>query len=191
MLTLDDVNFKMLKGSVLQKKNDPEILYTIASRGKTYVEIGTRWGGSAIIAGLAGCEVHCIDHWEYPGKQPRDQTTMQDVSDNWAHAELATAKLFMYQQRHPPWPEAIEDRRFDIGMIDGQHYVKEIAQDWEAMKLRVDKYILFHDLLIHWEVREVFAEAAEDPRWEIWDPPTESQFGVLKCVRSKVGMALA
>jgi hypothetical protein len=164
----------MVHGEALLKFQDPEAIYTIASRGKTYVEIGTRWGGSAIVAGLAGCEVHCIDPWEYPGKQLAYRTTPHHVRENWVYAGLDPDKLFLYQQRHPPWPEAIKDRVFDVGMIDGAHEREQVQLDWEGMKSHVSKYVLFHDISKN-VVNKVFLEA----EWDALELPFKSQFGVL------------
>lgn len=171
----------MVRGSAFQKFQDPEVIYTIASRGKTYVEIGTRWGGSAVVAGLAGCEVHCIDPWDYPEKPLRERTAPEDVRNNWAAFGLDPEKLFLYQQRHPPWPEAIKNKFFDIGMIDGAHTEEECQEDWDGMILHVTRYVLFHDAVSKIDtVGKIFMIAAAEPQWEIMELPFESQFGILR-----------
>jgi len=169
----------MVRGEALLKFQDPEVIYTIASKGKTYIEIGTRWGGSAIVAGLAGCEVHCIDPWEYPDKPPSRQTTPEDVKANWISAGLDPSKLFLYQQRHPPWPEAIKNRVFDIGMIDGAHELDQILLDMDGMMAHVSGYILFHDIS-KGVVNDVFLEA----EWDVLELPFKNQFGVLHATNS-------
>ena len=171
----------MSRGNAFLGHHDPGVIYEIASRGKTYVEIGTRWGGSAIVAGLAGCEVHCIDPWEYPEKRIPDQTTLEDVRNNWKHAGLDPYKLRLHQNRHPPWPEAIQEMNFDIGMIDGEHTEEQCRLDWEGMKAHVSKYVLFHDISKS-AVRKVFLAAVEEPEWEFAEPllGIGSQFGILK-----------
>ena len=188
MITLEELNAKMVHGSALQRLEDPAVIYDIASRGKTYVEIGTRWGGSAIVAGIAGCEVYCIDPWEYPNKSPRDQTTPEHVRKNWDNAGLLPERLHLYQQKHPPWPEEINDRMFDIGMIDGSHRYEQVNWDWKAMRTRITLYILFHD--IHKKYGKyagantsagfVFEEASMAKEWETIELSFESQFGILK-----------
>ena len=184
MVTIDELNAKMTYGDVRQKFEDPAVIFEIASRGKTYVEIGTRFGGSAIAAGLAGCEVHCIDHFEYPNKQPDDQSTPEMVMRNWENAGIDLDKLHIYQQRHPPWPQAIEDQKFDIGMIDGTHTEEACRLDWEAMRARINGYILFHDIRgdtgNNTSPGIVFANAAEDAEWEVVELPFKSLFGILK-----------
>ena len=179
MITLKELNSRMVRGEALLKFQDPEVIYTIASKGKTYVEIGTRWGGSAIVAGLAGCEVHCIDPWEYPGKLLYDRTTPLDVRENWSYAGLDPEKLFLYQQKHPPWPEAIGDRIFDVGMIDGAHEREQVQLDWEGMKSHVSGYVLFHDIS-----KIVIEQVCLSTGWEILGLPFKSQFGVLRAPNS-------
>ena len=169
----------MVRGEALLKFQDPEVIYTIASKGKTYVEIGTRWGGSAIVAGLAGCEVHCIDPWKYPGKHLADRTTPLDVMENWAYAGLDPDKLFLYQHKHPPWPKAIKDRVFDVGMIDGAHELEQVQLDLDGMMPHVSGHILLHDISKD-VVKMVFLEAG----WEATELPFKSQFGVLHAPNS-------
>lgn len=190
MITLEELNAKMIRGGALMKFQDPEVLFEIASRGKTYVEIGTRWGGSAIVAGLAGCEVHCIDPWEYPNKHLDDQTTPADVRENWKNAGLDPYKLFIHQQRHPPWPEVIKYQNFHIGMIDGAHTEKQVKLDWEAMKEHITKYVLFHD--IHKRIPEfretspgvVFQRAGEETDWTPVELDLDHQYGILRAPSS-------
>ncbi len=186
MLTVADINAMMPVGNVLMNESfdDPQVLFEIASRGETYVEIGTRWGGSAIIAGLAGCEVHCIDAFEYPTRNAFLVGTPEDVTKNWINAGLNTDKLHIYKQKHPPFPEEITDNVFDVGLIDSEHFWQQCDMDWKALRMRVMKYVLFHDIGVD-AVMGVFEEAALETEWEIEELSLESQFGILKrCVPS-------
>ena len=176
MITLEKLNGMMTRGDAAMGGYDPELLFQIASQGKTYVEIGTKFGGSAIVAGLAGCEVHCIDHWEYPDRDPQTAPTPEYVLENWISAGLDPKKLRLYIHRHPPWPKALEHRMFDIGLIDGSHQEDACRKDWEEMRLHVTKYILFHDFNPqHPGVYKAFLEAAEDSEWQ----PIAHQYGIL------------
>ena len=175
MITLQVLNRKMIHGRAAMTKNDPEFLFSIALQGKTYVEIGTKWGGSALVAGMAGCEVHCIDPWEYPGRP--NPAKPEYVRANWINAGLDPAKLFLHQQRHPPWPEAIKGCMFDIGLIDGSHTEEAALMDFEGMRQHVTKYILFHDFDYHHEgVQKAFWKAEENPVWN----RVGHQYGVLR-----------
>ncbi len=157
------------------RRHDPEVLYEIVSRGKTYVEIGTMWGGSAVVAGLAGCEVHCIDPWI-------KSVSPNDVMANWVNSGLEPEKLFLHEQHHPPWPAVIHNGVFDIGLIDGNHKDPQPQLDWDGIKLHVSKYILFHDIDSYPGIEKVFREAAEADEWEIagLGMGTDHQFGILR-----------
>jgi len=189
MLSLEELKDKIAVGAPEQSGRDTELLYDVVSRGGTYVEIGTKWGGSAIVAGLAGCEVHCIDHWEYPDRARSHWPTQDIVRENWEGAGLDIDKLHIHVQRHPPWPAAIEGRKFHIGMIDGSHYEDAVRLDWESMRTRITKFLIFHDVdhrHAHYEVRKVFMEAAQDPDWEVWYLHAgDTNYGILSpCERS-------
>ncbi len=100
------------------------------------------------------------------------------MRENWKGAGLDPFKLHIHIQRHPPWPASIEGRKFDMGLIDGSHYEEACRLDWEAMKLHVTGYILFHDVDLfaaHSGVQTVFGEAAGDPEWNL-----EHHYGILR-----------
>ena len=149
------LNYDGFKGRIALHTEDAAVLYEVASLGKTYVEIGTLFGGSACIAGLAGCEVFCIDpldgyysnkHGESERRDTRTGlvTSPDIVRENWECCGLDPSKLHIYQQMHPPWPEEL-DRTFDVGLIDGDHSLLGVTRDYLGMSNRV-KYLMFHDI---------------------------------------------
>ncbi|KKK75863.1 hypothetical protein LCGC14_2869470, partial [marine sediment metagenome] len=104
----------MVKGYSALFDNDAQVLSVIAGRGERYIEIGTYCGGSALVAGLAGCEVHCIDTWDYTRRQDLKQVghyfpVEADVRENWAAAGLDPDRLHLYQHRTPPLPEEVRN----------------------------------------------------------------------------------
>jgi len=134
--------------------DDDEIISEVASLGSTYVEIGTLFGASAIIAGEAGCEVFCIDPLDgYYSTKHKDVLRPEPISGlvpseeivrkNWESAGLDPDKLHICPQLHPPWPTEI-DRTFDAGLIDGDHEFPGVLADYIGMSPRV-KYLMFHD----------------------------------------------
>jgi len=164
----------LLVGRATLWKDDSKIVSEVASLGKTYVEIGTLFGGSACIAGLAGCEVFCIDPLDgyYSAKhaanlRPDPETGLvpseEIVRDNWEHCGLDPDMLHLYKQLHPPWPKEI-DRRFDVGLIDGDHRYFGVQADYEGMKHRVT-YLMCHEI-DKWSGRVVYDLALADPAWE-------------------------
>ncbi len=140
---------------------------------KDYVEIGTMHGGSACAAGsvMTG-DIYCIDPFY---KCPAD-----DVRANWVHNGLDPARLHVFQQEHPPWPEELKKKKFDVGYIDGNHEYEYVSRDWEEIKKHC-KVVLFHDVWVK-PIRQNYkfmqgAEVApsqvfnrileEDPHWEL------------------------
>lgn len=157
---------------------DANIIFEVASLGKTYVEIGTLFGGSAIVAGLAGCEVFCIDPLDgyYSAKHNEEQRldpvaqiapSEEIVRSNWTTMGLCPSKLHIYKQLHPPWPKGL-GRIFDIGFIDGDHSYAGVMADYLGMGPRV-KYLMFHDVQKP-AVKMVYEFALKSPVWEGYAP---------------------
>jgi hypothetical protein len=162
--------------TVYVHKADYECLYEHCCGMEDYIEIGTMHGASAIVAGYGvSREVHCIDPFGVKGQPARKDKSgffvhPDNVRGNWElHHDLD--RLHIHQQRHPPWPKAIEDKMFDVGLIDGCHGYPAVMDDFKGMKEHVKYKLLFHD------VRPVtddgnnptraFHEIAKLPEWEI------------------------
>jgi predicted O-methyltransferase YrrM len=153
---------------------------------KDYIEIGTLFGGSAIIAGLnCSGKVCCIDPLDgyYGTGKPDDcgiLPTAAIVEENWAKFGLAPERLEIFQHKHPPFPPSLKDKRFDVAYIDGGHKYEETMADWLALKDKVDKYIIF-DNTEKEPVSRVFAEAQKSEDWEfVEEIGTSIKTGVIK-----------
>ena len=186
MITIEKnkINGKKLKwgGTMFVTEEDYECLYDNAKGYKSYVEIGSMWGSSAIVAGYAvSGEVHCIDPF-------KGRAQLKHVVDNWEqHHDIE--RLTIHKQKNPPFPVSIEARKFDVGLIDGDHDVPAVWKDWFALKDRINHIILFHD--VHYRgvpridsdaerhVTGVFNKIARtDPDWELVE--VRGKMGVLK-----------
>ena len=179
-----------LTGRMALCDGDIEILLEVASLCKTYVEIGTLYGGSAILAGKSGCEVFCIDpldgfysakHGE-PGRPDKATGLVPSeeiVRKNWEDSGLDPNKLHIFPQLHPPWPDEI-DRTFDAGFIDGDHRLLGVLADYEGMAPRV-KYLMFHDIN-KVRVMAVYNMALASGDWEVYVPKISRPniVGILK-----------
>ena len=138
---------------------------------ENYIEIGTLFGGSAILAGLnCNGKVYCIDPLDgYYGTGQVDESGILPscaiVEENWSRFGLDPERLEVFQHKHPPFPSSIEDKRFDVAYIDGGHAYDEVKTDWLELKDRVDKYIIF-DNTEKESVSRVFIEAQESEDWE-------------------------
>ncbi len=112
-----------------------------------YIEIGTAYGSSAILAALANpsAVVHCIDPMDgmYGNKRVDIQTGI------WPSPELLERncqeygiefgkRVILFQQRHPPLPEALADKQFGVGYIDGDHSKAGCIADYEGLKDRCE-----------------------------------------------------
>ena len=139
---------------------------------KDYIEIGTLFGGSAIIAGLnCSGKVYCIDPLDgYYGTGKPDSScdklpSEKIVKENWAKFGLAPERLEIFSHKHPPFPPSLQDKRFDVAYIDGGHKYEETMADWLALKDKVNKYIIF-DNTEKGSVSSVFTEAQKSEDWE-------------------------
>ena len=174
-----------LKGRVALFDDDAKALFEVASLGKTYVEIGTLFGGSACVAGMAGCEVFCIDPLDgYYGLDTIDGMSglvpsAKIVRENWEACGLDQEKLHIFPQLHPPWPKEI-DRSFDIGLIDGDHRLQGVYYDYIGMGPRVE-YLMFHDCNKP-QVMAIVNTAIINGTWERYNPKSKynTTMAVLK-----------
>jgi predicted O-methyltransferase YrrM len=144
------------------------IAQCVANCKGDYLEIGSLFGGSAIVAALfAKGRVYCIDPFGYaPGQTRTAGTPSAELVAKNAYAFGAMEKLRIFTQKHPPLPPNLEYVRFDIAFIDGDHTYEGVLADWENLKDRVDRYILFHDVENrHFGARKVFSMASKHDDW--------------------------
>lgn len=132
-----------------------------------HIEIGTAWGGTAILAAMANPHptrhVYTIDPLENPPGFSRIDSYI--IRQNFKVLRFSHMITF-YHQRHPPLPAELEDKRFATAFIDGSHFYDDVLADWENLRGRVDEFIIFHDVNGN-AVQKVFRMAQEDPDWEL------------------------
>ena len=134
-----------------------------------YLEIGTLFGGSATLAALfVTGRVYCVDPFGWaPGQTRSPSEPSKEFAQGTALDFGAEKKITIFAQKHPPLPPQLEHVRFDIAFIDGDHSYKGVLADWENLKDRVDRYILFHDVENpHFGARQVFGLASKHPDWK-------------------------
>lgn len=152
-------------------------IYNACSCDGNHIEIGTMFGGSAIIAALAKAEngydglIYCVDPLDGYYGRPFDPNTAGKITPS-VEIVLENASLWgieemlrIFPQKHPPLPEELENMRFETALIDGDHSYKGALADWNNLKGRVDKYIIFHDIHKR-NPRRIFEIAQEE--WELF-----------------------
>ena len=170
-----------------------ELLCKYMSEADDYIEIGTLYGASAILAGLhcAG-DVYCIDPLDgYYGTGRMDRPTnmlpsVEIVRNNWERFNLDPDRLHIYAQCNPPFPADLVDKRWDVGYIDGDHTYSGAMHDWIALKDKVNKYILF-DNVEKPDVRRVFDKACEEWTLETLLPEGIGERGYRTGVVKRMG----
>ena len=125
------------------------LMNTVAATTGDYVEIGSAWGGSAIMAAIAmegrPGTVYCIDAFAPTHELSGIDGTLLAF---WANclAFGVQERIVAFKQHHPPWPLPIWYHKFSVGFIDGAHDAPFPAQDWRGMSPRVTDYILMDNV---------------------------------------------
>ena len=144
--------------------------------GGPHLEIGTLFGGSAILAactqkkfGLNG-HVTCVDPLKGYYGNPLDVQSDTNVSIEIVKRnaeqfgvlddiELVTLPSF-------PWP--LGERQFVSAFIDGSHIYDAVLKDWLHCAERVKKIIQFDNYdVVHHGVAQVVKLAIEHPDWTL------------------------
>jgi len=138
-----------LEGRIAMRPEEVELLREVCRESKSHLEIGTLWGGSAVLAAMAGPRVVTIDpmvggYWENgdPGVElhipTADAILSNFLSFNVAH------KISVVKASSDPWPLPT-DLMFDTALIDGDHSKEGCARDLRAVS-RITRYdIMIHD----------------------------------------------
>jgi hypothetical protein len=117
-----------------------------------HLEIGTLFGGSAILAAAIKDEFNlngkivCVDPLTgYYGNSvdPKSgvKVTKDRVTSN-ARAFGVLERLEIIPKPSHPWPLEVK-RRFASAFIDGDHKEAGVLKDWEAVQAQVDRVVLF------------------------------------------------
>ncbi|GAF92084.1 unnamed protein product [marine sediment metagenome] len=110
-----------------------------------YIEIGSAFGGSAIMAGLAMGDrpgtVFCIDPFMGTNEFELDMrlTVFWSNIQNWGIKQ----RVIAFRHVHPPFPVSIHFHKFSVGLIDGDHHQLAPFRDFIALNDRVTDYLLF------------------------------------------------
>jgi hypothetical protein len=131
---------------MLGPKGAAALMECVAKTDGDYIEIGSAFGGSAVMA-ATGMErrpgnVFCIDSF----------LALNGLEKVDAVLHLFWESIYQYgfQQRviafphaHPPFPAALHHHKFSVGLIDGNHLGQAPMIDFMALDSRVTDYLLF------------------------------------------------
>ncbi len=143
---------------------------TVAVPGD-HCEIGSMWGGTAIIAAWAkqdvgeGGQVACIDPFtdDYGEGKPDEHKFWENIDDAGFRDRVE-----LHVGQSAPWPFP-QGRRFSTVLIDGNHKAPWPETDWESARCVTDT-ILLHD--VNWHepaVARLHKRVEAEKEWTVRD----------------------
>lgn len=140
-----------------------------------HLEIGTLFGGSAILAALIKQhydfegKIICVDPLDGYYGHSLDPVTGErvgiDAVKKNAESFGVLDRVKIVSARSNPWPFEIGDR-FKSVYIDGDHGYSGCLADWENCRRAVTDFIIFDNYdRVHTEVVDVVCEAFGSPKW--------------------------
>jgi len=119
-----------------------------------HIDIGTLWGGTAILAALAKRDAgkigmtYTIDPmiggwWDSEDPAVKLRPTNEIVQENFDRFHLHDS-IKLIKKPASPWPLPSKVKPTSI-LIDGDHRYEAVATDWTNASRIATKYIIFHD----------------------------------------------
>ncbi len=187
-----------IKGRVADEYANTSLVACAAAMSGSgdHLEIGTLFGGSAIVVallkqwmGLDGIVV-CVDPLEgyYKGTQwacavdpvtnlPIDLNTVLWNADHFGVQD----RIKVVRARSHPWPEELKSRDFASAYIDGDHWGDGPIRDWHNVHPLTCGYVVFDNCdKKHPAVQSACDCAAHTPNWE------EVYRGGISCIVRRV-----
>ena len=141
-----------IKGRIALRDPEPALLMELCRKPGDHLDIGTLWGGSAILAAWAkpaASHVVTLDNmtvqaWS-PGGDPfasLAQVTPEIVLRNF-HACAVAVRISFVLARSFPWP--LPGRRFGTALLDGDHEYPSVERDWASAVACGCDFIAVHD----------------------------------------------
>lgn len=146
------------------------------ANGGDHLEIGTLFGGSAILAALTKIEfnlsgqVVCVDPLNSYYGNPVDVQSNTNVTVDAVRRNTdlfgVNDRLELVTELSKPWP--LGERRFVSAFIDGAHDYDTVMSDWLNCSRLVDKVIQFDNYdLRHYMIAQVVMAAVRHPDWAL------------------------
>lgn len=158
-------------GRVGIQADEAEALLTLLAGTQLYVEIGTLWGGTAVMAAMVCERVITIDimrggYWKRVDPCTNMRPTPWAILENLQRFGVAH-KVHVLKAASDPWPLP-EDVRPELILVDGGHDYDCAVADWRNASRVAVRWILVHDYGSdrHPDVeRMVHQWALLDPAW--------------------------
>ena len=171
-----EISQKIMGRAIFGTMHDAGVLAQMVANGihGDHVEIGSLFGGTAILAAKVKKEfklhgkVYCVDPLEYRPDVMIDRGTNSIATSTLlmenAHRFGVEDRIIHIAKHSYPWP--LPDHQFTTGFVDGDHFGKTPAQDWESLSKHVTYSIALHDYMPHKpDVIDIACRAVADPRW--------------------------
>jgi len=170
MTIYDDITEK-IDGRIGVSDSEAKLIESIVKDSATHIETGCLWGGTAILAALAGAKyVTTIDPmkggwWETGDPAVGKKPTPQIVTENLKRFGVTYSVQVIMQPSWPfPFPEANPDSFF----IDGDHSFQGCFTDWVIASSITRHYVMLHDCDDrHPGVQRVVDIARHTPGWAL------------------------
>lgn len=148
---MDAKTLEMRHGRMCMTQETADFLVPFLEMEGDHVEIGTAWGGSAILAAMVKKRkgvVYAIDPITENGFYGSDvdefsgeRLTVAKLHENFEANEVAVVHV-----DKPSHPFPLPDHRFVTALVDGDHSMEGTWRDFESLQHRVDGFIMFHDV---------------------------------------------
>lgn len=144
-----------------------------------YIELGTRFGYSACVAALAKKmagtpgKVWAVDpliEGGRPDGQPRVRALACPGPDILANnASACGVEVALIRDVSYPWPGALEDAKFSVAYIDGDHWGAGPINDWDSLRVRTTGYVAFDNYEDSFPAIKIAVHAAMVASgWRLW-----------------------
>ncbi len=131
--------------------------FAVMAGSGDYLEIGTLWGGSAMVVALLKKyfnipgRVLCLDPLDgyhiregqfIPNENMEAPVSLNTLLENAAIFGVEDL-IVPIPKLSQPWPEELATARFSAAYIDGDHWGEYPRRDWEAVSPRTDRFVIF------------------------------------------------
>ena len=145
MSNFESISSRMI-GRIAMLPAEAVLVEKYAKRCKTWLEIGTLWGGSCLLVALANpsLKVICVDPMiGYYGEKDKDANMTPSIEAFYENLRRfdVVERVTLLQQESSPFPDVFADCIF----IDGAHDYDSVKHDMQSACEHAKRYILCHD----------------------------------------------